>query len=139
MTNQEKSTPVLGFPFTFKSTGSLENFCTVCGISAFDHLHEAGKSPKEFVRLTTDSHSVQEVNKSMEDRFDYKMDEIMMAWEKQEFVYDLRNGLKDFIRSELALQRKQILDILVDEINIANTHNQPTMRITSAYNRIINL
>jgi hypothetical protein len=128
--NQEKQTPVLRFPFTFKANGSIDNECPICGICSFDHLHEAGKSPKEFVRLTTDSHSVQEVNESMETRLK----------DKFPFFFCIHQSMiLDFVNSELALQKKQILDILVDEINIANTHNQPSMRITSAYNRISEL
>jgi hypothetical protein len=86
--------------------------------------------------------------------------------QKFPFFFCIHQGMiLDFVNSELALERKKIreemlkacditdhtqktyqqgredmkkdiLDILVDEINIANTHNQLTMRITSAYNRI---
>ncbi len=53
---------------------------------------------------------------TMEKRFDYKMDEIMRAWEKQEYVYDLRQGLKDFINSEIDLALKSQQERLVGEI-----------------------
>jgi hypothetical protein len=77
---------------------------------------------------------------SMEERVDKKFDNIQDSWGVNCIGYGVtKTIIKHFIRKELALQKKQILAILVDEIAIAHTHNQPTMRITSAYNRIRNL
>jgi hypothetical protein len=87
------------------------------------------------------------VVESIEDRFEreygynlhsrFSFDETNTAYEVNWFV--IENEIKKIINSELSLQKKQILDILADEINIANTHNQSTSRITSAYNRVDNL
>jgi hypothetical protein len=145
------------FPFTFKSTGNLDNYCPICGISAFDHLHEAGKKPKEFVMLgdgsvrCCDNGDMDEDHQCLKQAVNGKSNDKKIL----DRFYDLyRDGRKNhkmssgdidyfkaskFLLDELDLQKKHILDILVDEINIANTHDQPTMRITSAYNRIKNL
>jgi hypothetical protein len=105
--NEGKS--ALGFPFIFKSTGNLDNYCPICGISAFDHLHEAGKSPKEFV-----------MNESMEERFEKEF--LCTCPDKTPHLEPniTIEEIKSFVRKEINIQKKQILDILVDEINIVH-------------------
>jgi hypothetical protein len=125
--NLEKSTPIMKFSECCKSE--------VVEVSTTEGLHFKCFRCKKFCdiaepvneKLTTANQEVQEVNESMEYRLK----------DKFPFFFCIHQGMiLDFVNSELALERKKILDILVDEINIAHTHNQQTSRITSAYNRI---